>query len=339
MELTSTNLRYKGRWYLCAGISLFASALIYYAVFRTQLPWPGHLIDLDWARLSQLTDYSNGSYPSFAFALSMGLIAIGLFVTQRSWAIKAILGIWVIGLMHEIFISTLTVSDVLAGTLGAAIALRVALFATQSALSELTRSNSGSNSKATLLGALQTGFSDRFKLTALMLSSIVFATGTSPYEPRNSTDCLETDVNGTCVSTSSYRSPVYLSYTDLRSAVKLSEPRTLTSVSRIYLYNNYIFANELNEGIHIIDNSIPSAPKKLGFIEIPGNQDIAVRDNSLYADSYIDLVTIDVSDIENVREIARIEDVFPYNSRQNIPANIELSGNIDRSLGVIVGFQ
>jgi len=334
VELTSTHPRYNGRWYLYAGASIFVSALVYYAVFRSQLPWPGHLINSDWARLSHLTDLSNGSYPSFAFALSMGLIAIGLFVTQRSLAIKAILGVWAIGLWHELFISTLTLTDVLAGTLGAVIALRVALFATRASFQSATTCK-----KATPLFARLTGFSDRTKLAALMLSSIVFATGTSPYEPRTSTDCLETDVNGTCISTSSYRSPVYLSYTDLRSAVKVSEARALTSVSRIYLYDNYIFANELNEGIHIIDNSIPSAPKKLGFIEIPGNQDIAVRDNSLYADSYIDLVTIDISDIDNVREIARIEDVFPYNSRQNIPNNIELSGNIDRSLGVVVGFQ
>jgi len=77
----------------------------------------------------------------------------------------------------------------------------------------------------------------------------------------------------------------------------------------------------------------------LGFIEIPGNTEVAIREDNLYADSYIDLVTIDVSDIVNIREIARSEDSFPYNARQNIPGNINLVGAIDSSRGVVVGYQ
>jgi hypothetical protein len=31
-----------------------------------------------------------------------------------------------------------------------------------------------------------------------------------------------------------------------------------------------------------------------------------------YADSFIDLVTIDISDVNNPEEVHRIEDIFPY---------------------------
>jgi len=340
VELNTIRSRNIKRWYLLAGASVFASAIAYYAIFRSQLPWPGQFLNLDWARLSHLKDYSGGSYPSFAFTLSMGLIAVGLFVTQRSSLITAIVGIWFIGLLHEISLSTFTVTDVIAGTLGALVALRAGLLASRlvssSTSSEyIAPKTAKTGSKFSALASIN----DRTRLVILMFSSIVFATATTPYEERTSRNCLETDVNGICINESIARTPVYLGYDKLRSAVKVSESRTLTSVSRIYLYDSYIFANELNEGIHIIDNSFPASPKRLGFIEIPGNQDIAIRDNSLYADSYIDLVTIDLSDIDNIREIARVEDVFPYNARQNIPAEVRLSGSIDRSRGVVIGYE
>jgi len=38
--------------------------------------------------------------------------------------------------------------------------------------------------------------------------------------------------------------------------------------------------------------------------------DLAVKDNVLYADSYIDLVILDISDLSDIVEIGRIEDVF-----------------------------
>jgi len=106
VEWQSSISRNTGRWYLGAGAGIFTSALAYYVVFRSQLPWPGHLVNLEWAGL-------------------------GLFVTQRSSIIKAILGIWAIGLVHELFISTFTATDVLAGTLGAVVALCIAIFATR----------------------------------------------------------------------------------------------------------------------------------------------------------------------------------------------------------------
>ncbi len=339
MALQSGSLRRTGPWYLCAGVGIFASALVYYVVFRSQLPWPIHLFDLEWVRLSQLNDYSNGSYPSFAFALSMGLIAVGLFSTQRSSTVKAILGIWAVGLLHEICISIFTLTDVLAGTLGAVVALCIGVIATIKSLHPVSSSSSDMPAAAKQTVSFLPTISDRSKLTLLLLSSIAFATGTSPYRETSTSHCLESDVNGTCISTSTQGTPVYMSYAELRSAVKIVESRTLTSVQRINLYGSYLFANELNTGVHIIDNSNPASPKRLGFIEIPGNLDIAIRDGALYADSYIDLVTIDISDIENIFEVSRVEGVFPYNSRQNIPDDVELIGEIDKSLGVVVGYR
>ncbi|MFY9151332.1 MAG: hypothetical protein WAO52_04895 [Prolixibacteraceae bacterium] len=107
-------------------------------------------------------------------------------------------------------------------------------------------------------------------------------------------------------------SPVYMSYEDLRSAVKITTGRELNNPGKIYFKDQYIFINEKMKGIHIYDVSDPSNPVNKGFIEIPGNIDIAIKDNTLYADSYIDLVSIDVSSFSAIKEVGRIEKIFPY---------------------------
>lgn len=106
--------------------------------------------------------------------------------------------------------------------------------------------------------------------------------------------------------------PVYMTYDDLRSAITNEGPRDLRRPGKIYFYGHYVFISEINEGVHIINNLDPSNPQNIGFIVVPGNNDIAVKGNTLYADSYVDLVTLDISDIQNVRETDREIDVFPY---------------------------
>ena len=104
--------------------------------------------------------------------------------------------------------------------------------------------------------------------------------------------------------------PVYLSYNDLRKPITTSTSATLQDIGKIYYKAPFIFVNEVNKGIHVIDNSDPSSPQNVAFINIPGNLDIAVKDNILYADSYIDLVAIDISDPLHAQEIWRDQQVF-----------------------------
>src|SRR6185436_7954170 len=73
--------------------------------------------------------------------------------------------------------------------------------------------------------------------------------------------------------------PVYMSYDELRSAVKSTAVTDLKTVGKIYYKAPYIFISEVNEGIHVLDNTNPSSPQNVAFIKVPGNLDIAVKDN------------------------------------------------------------
>jgi hypothetical protein len=140
-------------------------------------------------------------------------------------------------------------------------------------------------------------------------------------------------------------SPVYITHDELKSQIQNIDNKELQDLGKIYIKDNYIFINELNKGIHVIDNTNPEVPEKTTFINIPGNKDIAIRNNSLYADSYTDLVAVNIDNINNVVITKQIIDVFPgsyphlyqfengtydYNARY-LP--------VDKSKGIVIGWE
>ncbi|HWK56149.1 MAG TPA: hypothetical protein VNQ80_02350 [Parapedobacter sp.] len=106
--------------------------------------------------------------------------------------------------------------------------------------------------------------------------------------------------------------PVYWEVNAFRSMdVGVKPPKGVTETGKIYVYDDYLFINEPQKGIHIVDNRNPSDPKNINFISVPGNVDMAVNSNILYADSYIDLLAFDISNIQDIKLVERVEDVFP----------------------------
>jgi len=73
----------------------------------------------------------------------------------------------------------------------------------------------------------------------------------------------------------------------------------------------------LDKGVHIINNSNPSNPVVKAFINIPGNVDIAVKGNTLYADMYSDLVSIDITDPLHAKLLKNVANVFPERNYNN----------------------
>ena len=97
--------------------------------------------------------------------------------------------------------------------------------------------------------------------------------------------------------------------------------------------------NDELKGIHVIDNSNPSSPHAISFVKIPGNVDISIRNDYLYADSSTDLVVFDISDIHKIKVIARLNDVFSvYNYKLPEEADYADYSSFNNTNDIIVGW-
>jgi hypothetical protein len=137
----------------------------------------------------------------------------------------------------------------------------------------------------------------------------------------------------------SCKEPIYLSYAALRQKPDITKGREITQAGKIYLWKDILFVNEPNKGIHVIDKSDPAHPKNRYFIDLPGNIDIAIKDGYLYADSFIDLVVLDIKDIDHITPVHREEGVFAYDPYQALDPNLYYCGNLSPKKGVIVGYK
>ncbi len=148
---------------------------------------------------------------------------------------------------------------------------------------------------------------------------------------------LSTSCNDEAFVKFTANSPVYLSYDSLRTTVSVEEQQELRKPGKIYFKDNLIFINELRKGIHVYDNSNPEQPLYKAFIKIPGAVDMVIRENYLFADSYVDLVVLDISNISAPIEKQRITNAFDY-LLPEYDEKYELA-EIDRKKGVVVGWE
>ena len=106
--------------------------------------------------------------------------------------------------------------------------------------------------------------------------------------------------------------PVLISLDQLRSSIDILPPKEIKQSGKIYNYKDYVFVNDKNKGVHIINNSNPEKPVKISFLNIPGNVDISVKDDFLYANSFVDLVVFDISNINQVKKVNILKDIFNF---------------------------
>ena len=112
-----------------------------------------------------------------------------------------------------------------------------------------------------------------------------------------------------CTSTQEYLryDPVMMSASEFRKDIKTEDSRPLENPGKIYFYDKYLLINEMGRGIHFYDLSNAQNPVKVVFYDIPGNFDMAIKNNILYVDNVVDLVSIDISDVVNPKTIHRVE--------------------------------
>jgi hypothetical protein len=151
------------------------------------------------------------------------------------------------------------------------------------------------------------------------------------------TGCIGENWHGDPQPSTEYK-PIIMDKSQLESSIAFQSKRDMNNPGKIYQKGNYIFVSERYQGVHVIDNTNPSAPVSTGFIRVPGCLDMAVKSNTLYVDNATDLVAIDLSDPSNPQVRKRVKDVFPelftpdgnsipfkYN-KENRPANTVIVG-------------
>lgn len=133
--------------------------------------------------------------------------------------------------------------------------------------------------------------------------------------------------------------PLKISKTEFKNGVDVIAPKPIEESGKIYAYQNYIFVNDKYRGVHVIDNSNPSTPQKVAFIKIAGNVDISVKDDYLYADSLTDLIVLDISDVNNINIVNRLENVL----RDNViwPSDVDFFEyeEIDYENEIVIGWE
>ena len=84
--------------------------------------------------------------------------------------------------------------------------------------------------------------------------------------------------------------PTVKSLAEIRSSVSVTSAQPTQSNGKIYVAENYLFYIAKESGVHVFDNTNPSSPQNIAFINLAGVHDIAVKGNYLFADNFVDLL-------------------------------------------------
>ena len=135
--------------------------------------------------------------------------------------------------------------------------------------------------------------------------------------------------------------PVYGKSSDLKKITSESA-RTTINGGKIYTTANLLFQVEPDSGIHVINYADPVHPQKIGFIRSVLCKEVSVKNGFVYTNNFSDLVVIDISDVNHVHEVSRVEGVFPDLALQYPPKSADLSTVYfecpDPSKGIIIGW-
>lgn len=116
-------------------------------------------------------------------------------------------------------------------------------------------------------------------------------------------------------------------------------PQPIENLGKIYYKTPYMYVNERFKGIHVFDNSDPENPIPIAFIQILGSEDIAIKDNILYADNYTDLVAVDISDIQNVVVVDREEGLYSRDAKAYPEGYSGPFECVDNTKGLVIGWE
>lgn len=144
--------------------------------------------------------------------------------------------------------------------------------------------------------------------------------------------------------------PIYVSAEE--NVVELQQSRSFENLGKIVYTAPYLLINERFKGIHVVDNSDPSNPIKLYFIQIPGNTDFTLKGEFLYANHGSDLKTFSLGvspgnlglanfTLEEIQSISSFFADQGENSTASLfpPDYVGFFECVDPDAGIVVGWE
>lgn len=111
---------------------------------------------------------------------------------------------------------------------------------------------------------------------------------------------------------SSNYAPVTMLRTEFETSVETLQNQTIVNSGKIYVFDDFLFINEVNKGFHVFDYSNAENPVPLCFINTPGATDVSIKNGMLYINQAVDLITLKYnSDTKIFDVLYRNTNVFP----------------------------
>ncbi len=141
--------------------------------------------------------------------------------------------------------------------------------------------------------------------------------------------CRDADI---VISSYIEETPVYQPYDEYLVTIINSDNIEIETPGKIYQIDSLKFVVDTENGVHIYNTSDARNPVHIAFIVIPGVQDVAVKNKTLFADSYSTFLAIDITDptaITVLKDIPEVLTVIHEKSREVLT----------KELGFIVGWE
>jgi hypothetical protein len=106
--------------------------------------------------------------------------------------------------------------------------------------------------------------------------------------------------------------PVIMNRAEFEYSVGTLPSQNIVTSGKIYIFDNFLFISEVNDGFHVYNYQDPTNPVPLMYIKAPGATDLAIRNNILYINQAIDLITLKFNyQTATFEFMHRNRDVFP----------------------------
>lgn len=130
--------------------------------------------------------------------------------------------------------------------------------------------------------------------------------------------------------------PTYIEKTQAE-VIKSLPAKPIITGGKIYAWGTYLFQVEPSAGIHVY-KLVNKKPEPFKFIQVYGAQEIAIKDGYLYTNNHADMVSLDISNLDNVRVVSRIRKAFSP-GESNLPPDRGYFQCVDTSKGIVTGWE